>query len=400
MPLSQMAVRNAKSKDKDYKLTDGEGMFLFVTKAGGKFWRWSYRFGGKQKTVSLGAYPEVTLAEAREKRAAARAALAKGRDPGLEKKIGKLTAGASSGNSFDALAKELILKMQREGRAAVTIDKTRWILDFALPYIGERPINDIAAPEILAVLKSVEARGRYETARRLRSKCSQVFRLAIATGRAERDPTQDLRGAIATPKTKHRAAITEAKEVGGLLRAIDGFSGHLTTQLALKLLALTFVRPGELRHAKWSEFDLEGTVWNIPAERMKMRRPHKVPLSKQALALLNALQPLTSRGAGGFLFPAVHTTLRPMSENTLNAALRRMGFTTNDMTAHGFRATAATLLNEMGRWPGDVIERQLAHQEPNAVRRAYTHGTEYWAPRVEMMQVWADYLDELRGSHS
>lgn len=288
------------------------------------------------------------------------------------------------------------MKMQREGRAAVTIDKTRWILDFALPYIGERPINDIAAPEILAVLKSVEARGRYETARRLRSKCSQVFRLAIATGRAERDPTQDLRGAIATPKTKHRAAITEAKEVGGLLRAIDGFSGHLTTQIALKLLALTFVRPGELRHAKWSEFDLEGAVWNVPAERMKMRRPHKVPLSKQALALLNALQPLTSRGAGGFLFPAVHTTLRPMSENTLNAALRRMGFTTNDMTAHGFRATAATLLNEMGRWPGDVIERQLAHQEPNAVRRAYTHGTEYWAPRVEMMQVWADYLDELR----
>ncbi len=399
MPLSQMAVRNAKPKDKDYKLTDGEGMFLFVTRAGGKFWRWSYRFGGKQKTVSLGAYPEVTLAEAREKRAAARAALAKGRDPGLEKKIEKLTAGTSSGNSFDALANELILKMQREGRAAVTIDKTRWILDFALPYIGERPINDIAASEILAVLKSVEARGRYETARRLRSKCSQVFRLAIATGRAERDPTQDLRGAIATPKPKHRAAITDQKEVGGLLRAIDGFSGHLTTQLALKLLALTFVRPGEIRHAKWDEFDFSQKVWNIPAERMKMRRPHKVPLSKQALALLDTLQPITSRTAGGFLFPAVHTTLRPMSENTLNTALRRMGYTSDDMTSHGFRAMAATLLNEMGRWPGDVIERQLAHQEPNAVRRAYTHATEYWPQRVEMMQVWADYLDELRASN-
>ena len=396
MPLSQMAVRNAKPKDKDYKLTDGEGMFLFVTKAGGKFWRWSYRFGGKQKTVSLGAYPEVTLAEAREKRVAARVVLAKGRDPGLEKKIEKLTAGTSSGNSFDALAKELILKMQREGRAAVTIDKTRWILDFALPYIGERPINDIVASEVLAVLKSVEARGRYETARRLRSKCSQVFRLAIATGRAERDPTQDLRGAIATPNPKHRAAITDQKEVGGLLRAIDGFSGHLTTQIALKLLALTFVRPGALRHAKWDEVDFGQKVWNIPAERMKMRRPHKVPLSKQALDLLEKLQPLTSRSAGGFLFPAVHTTLRPMSENTLNTALRRMGYTSEDMTSHGFRAMAATLLNEMGRWPGDVIERQLAHQEPNAVRRAYTHGAEYWPQRVEMMQVWADFLDELR----
>lgn len=399
MPLSQMAIRNAKPKDKDYKLTDGEGMFLFVTKTGGKYWRWSYRFGGKQKTLSLGVYPEVTLAEAREKRAAARATLAKGRDPGLERKIEKLTAGTSSGNSFDALAKELILKMQREGRAAVTIDKTKWILDFALPYIGDRPINDITASEVLAVLKSVEARGRYETARRLRSKCSQVFRLAVATGRAERDPTQDLRGAIATPKPKHRAAITDPKNVGGLLRAIDGFSGHLTTQIALKLLALTFVRPGELRHAQWSAFDLAQNVWNIPAERMKMRRPHKVPLSKQALALIEALRPLTGRSAGGFLFPAVHTTLRPMSENTLNAALRRLGFTSDDMTAHGFRAMAATRLNEMGRWPGDVIERQLAHQEPNAVRRAYTHATEYWPQRVEMMQVWADYLDELRASN-
>jgi integrase len=397
MPLSQMAIRNAKPKDKDYKLTDGEGMFLFVTKTGGKYWRWSYRFGGKQKTLSLGVYPEVSLAEAREKRADARAALAKGRDPGLDRKIEKLTAGASSGNSFEVVARELILKMQREGRAEVTIDKTQWILGFALPYVGERPINDIAASEILAVLKSVEARGRYETARRLRSKCSQVFRLAIATGRAERDPTQDLRGAITTPKTKHRAAITDPKAVGGLLRAIDGFSGHLTTQIALKLLALTFVRPGELRHAKWGEFDLDQSIWNVPAERMKMRRPHKVPLSRQSFELVSTLKPLT--GKTEFLFPAVHTFKRPMSENTLNAALRRLGFTGDDMTAHGFRAMAATLLNEMGRWPGDVIERQLAHQEPNAVRRAYTHATEYWPQRIEMMQVWADYLDELRASN-
>lgn len=389
-----MAVHNAKPREKDYKLSDGQGMFLLVTKKGGRYWRWSYRFGGKQKTLSLGVYPEVSLAEAREKRAAARAILAEGHDPALDRKIKKLTAGEVPGNTFTALAKELLLKMEREGRAQVTIDKTRWMLDFAFPYLGERPVNEITPQEVLTVLRLVESRGRYETARRLRSKCSQIFRLAIATGRAERDPTADLRGAIAAPKVTHRAAITDPKEVGGLLRSIDGFTGHKTTRVALNLSALTFVRPGEIRHAEWTEFDLDAAVWTIPAEKMKMRRPHRVPLARQTLALLGDLQPLT--GKSRYLFPAVHSWVRPMSENTLNSALRRLGYSKEEMTAHGFRAMAATLLNEMGKWPGDAIERQLAHQEANAVRRAYTHAAEYWNDRVDMMQAWADYLDQLR----
>lgn len=396
MALSEMAVRNAKPRDKAYKLADGDGMYLLVTPTGSRCWRFDFRFGGKRKTLALGLYPEVSLAEARRKRESARASIADGRNPALERKIEKLTGGAAAANTFSAIAKELVMKMQREERAQVTIDKTQWMFEFAYPYIGERPIAEISAAEVLAALKSVEARGRYETARRLRSKCSQVFRLAIATGRAERDPTADLRGAITTPTVTHRAALTAPSEIGALLAAIDEFTGHATTRLALGLLALIFVRPGEVRQAEWVEFDPDKPLWTIPAEKMKMRRPHKIPLAKQTLAILAELKPLT--GMGRYLFPAVHSFVRPMSENTLNGALRRLGYTKDEMTAHGFRSTAATLLNEMGKWPSDAIERQLAHQEPNAVRRAYTHAAEYWPDRVNMMQAWADYLDELRAT--
>jgi integrase len=297
-------------------------------------------------------------------------------------------------NTFRAISDDLLAKMTNEGRALVTLDKTRWLLEFAYPQIGDRPIAEITPPELLTALRSVEARGRYETARRLRSTCGMVCRLAIATGRAERDPSQDLRGALVTPKTKHRAAIVEPKAIGALLRAIDGYDGHVPTRAGLLLLALTFVRPKELRQAEWNEFDLEAAVWTLPAEKMKMRRPHRVPLSVQALVIVRNLQSLS--GKGRYLFPSIRTILRPISENTLNAALRRLGYGTNEVTPHGFRSMASVRLNEMGRWNPDAIERQLAHQESNDVRRAYTHAAEFWTERVRMMQVWADYLDTLR----
>ena len=244
------------------------------------------------------------------------------------------------------------------------------------------------------MLRRIEARGKVETARRLRGTCGMVFRYAIATARAERDPSANLRGALTAPKVTHRAAIIEPNAIGGLLRAIDGYGGYSVVRAALQLDALFFVRPGELRHAEWREFDFDGAEWRIPAEKMKMRRVHRVPLSRQALAILQELKPMT--GYSRWLFPSIKSAMKPISENTLNGALRRLGYSSDEMTAHGFRAMAATRLNEIGRWSPDAIERQLAHEEQNATRRAYTHGAEYWFERVAMMQAWADYLDELR----
>jgi integrase len=289
----------------------------------------------------------------------------------------------------------VLVKLEREGRAAVTLAKKRWLLDFAYPAIGQRPVAEITAPELLAVFRKVEARGRYETARRLRSTCGMVFRYAIATGRAERDPSVDLRGALTAPKVIHRAAIVDPVGIGALLRAIEDYDGLPLTKAALKLAPLVFVRPGELRKAEWAEFDLEHAEWRIPAAKMKMRRLHRTPLSKQALAIIRDLQAFSR---GRWLFPSVRSISRPMSENTLNAALRRLGYSKNQMTAHGFKGMASTRLNEMGCWNSDAIERQLAHQEPRDVRRAYMHAAEYWPQRVKMMQAWADYLDELRNA--
>lgn len=394
MPLSDAAAKNAKRTPQARKLSDAGGLHLLVPPTGGKLWRLAYRFGGKQKTLALGGYPAVSLAEARRERDEAKKLLAQGLDPSVQRKVEKQVGKTASESTFRIVAEEVIAKMEREGRAHVTIVKKRWLLDFAYPAFGNRPISEITARELLALLRQIEGRGLYETAKRLRSTCGMVFRFAIATGRADRDPSSDLRGALTTHKVIHRAAIVEPAGIGALLRSIDGFDGQPTTHAALRLAALTFVRPGELRHAEWREFDLDGAVWSIPAEKMKMRRPHRVPLSRQSLAILRQLKEVT--GDGRLLFPSVLTVARPISENTLNAALRRLGYSSEEMSTHGFRATAATRLNEMGRWNADAIERQLAHQEANAVRRAYTHGAEYWQERVAMMQAWADYLDELR----
>ena len=392
MPLNDTAIRNAKSGKKPVKLSDGGGLYLLIQPHGTKLWRQAYRINGKQKTLAFGIYPTVSLADARAKRDAAKKLLEDGGDPSVRRKIDK----QARGNSFRLVAEELVDKMRREGRAPATLTKTQWLLDFAYAVIGDRPVAKITAPELLAVLQKIEARGTYETARRLRSTCGMVFRYAIATGRAERDPSVDLRGALTTPQVKHRATIIEPTAIGALLRTIEGFDGQPTTLAALRLAPLVFVRPGELRHAEWKEFDFDKAEWVIPAEKMKMPRQHRVPLARQTLAILKDLKTIT--GELRWLFPSVSSVMRTISENTVNAALRRMGYAKDEMCGHGFRAMAATRLNEMGRWNPDAIERQLAHEEQNATRRAYTHGAEYWYERVEMMQAWADYLDELRAA--
>lgn len=388
--LRDTVARQAKAKTKPYKLSDSGGLFLLVTSGGSKLWRQAYRFNGKQLTLAHGCYPEVTLAAARQARDAAKASLAKGLDPGLQRKLARM----ASGNTFKTIAEEVLAKAEKEGKAAETLRRNRWVLEqLAYPAIGDRPITEIMAPELLLACRKAEARGHFEMAKRLRSLCSTVFRYAIVTGRAERDPAGDLRGALIAPKVTHRAAITDPKEIGGLLRAIDGYTGEKTTRLALQLMALLFVRPGELRLARWSEFDLgNAAVWNIPAVRTKMRRPLRVPLAKQAITILRKLHVIT--GHGELAFPSVLTPQRPMSENTLNTALRRMGYTSEEMCSHGFRGMASTTLNEL-RFHPDVIERQLGHQEANSVRKAYNHA-ELWDERVAMMQSWANHLDGLK----
>jgi integrase len=389
--LKDVALRNAKPSAKPRKLSDGGGLHILIQPTGGKLWRLAYRFDGKQKTLALGIYPAVSLEEARRRRDEAKQHLARSVDPSVQRKADK-QAGKDS--SFRAVAEELIAKLEREGRAQATLSKKHWLLSFAYPAFGHRPIAEITARELLALLREIEGRGLYETARRLRSTCGMVCRYATATGRAERDISLDLRGALTAPRVNHRATIIDPKSIGALLRAIDGFEGQPTTCAALRLAAYVFVRPGELRHAEWKEFDLDAAVWSIPAEKMKMRRPHRVPLARQPLAVLRELQAIT--GNGRWLFPSVRTFTRPISENTLNAALRRLGYGSEEMCTHGFRGMASTRLNEMGRWNPDAIERQLAHQEANAVRRAYTHAAEFWTERVQMMQAWADYLDGLK----
>jgi integrase len=391
--LNDTRVRTAKGGEQQIKLFDGGGLHLLIQPHGSKLWRLAYRFGGKQKTLALGIYPTITLRQAREKRDEAKRLLAVNIDPSTQRRLEKLTA--STGNTFRAVAEELLLKLEREERAEATLVKKRWLLESAFPAIGDRPVAEITAPELLSLLRKIEARGHYETARRLRSTCGMLFRYAIATGRADRDPSVDLRGALIAPKVTHRAAIIDPKGIGALLRAIDDYDGLPLTKAALKLAPLVFVRPGELRTAEWAELNLENAEWVIPTAKTKMRRrPHHVPLSEQVLAIIRDLQAI-SRG-GRWLFPSVRTTSRPMSENTLNAALRRLGYSKEEMTAHGFRGMASTRLNEMGLWNPDAIERQLAHQEPNSARRPYMDRAEFWPERVRMMQAWADYLDDLR----
>nr|MBA4769668.1 tyrosine-type recombinase/integrase [Sphingobium sp.] len=391
--LFATTVTSARPREREYKLTDGAGLYLLVKPNGRKLWRLNYTYLGKQRTLSFGAWPDVGLADARERRDEARKLIAAGLDPSHEAKLAEARAMLSEENSFKLVAEEWVAKQEREGMSEVTLSKIRWLLAKAYPRIGNRPVAKITAQEVLAVLRSIEATGRYESARRMRSVLSRVFRYAIATTRAEIDPARDLRGALTVPKAKHLAAITTPKGAGELMRAIEGYTGHAITLFGLRLSAHLFVRPGELRQAEWSEFDFDRSVWNIPEQKMKMRRPHRVPLSTQVTALFEQLWELT--GTGRYCFPSFRSPRRPMSENTVNAALRALGFGQEEMTAHGFRAMAATLLNETGKFNPDAIERQLAHMETNAIRRAYTRG-EYWDERVRMMQYWSDQLDEMR----
>jgi len=394
MPLTDTICRTSKSREKPYKLSDSGGLYLQVEKSGSKLWRHAFRFDGKQKLVALGAYPIVSLAEARVGRDANKSLLSKGVDPSVQRKIDRGAARTARSNTFSIVADELLEKFKAEGDDPKTLEKKKWLLGFINADLGDRPVAEIKAPELLEVLRKIERRGRFDTARRARSLAGRVFKFAIATNRAERDPSTDLAGALISPKIQHRAAITEPKAVGALLRAIDDLDGQPTTKAALQVIAVTFVRPGELRHAEWKEFDIPNAVWNIPAEKMKMSRPHKVPLSRQAVALIEELQGIT--GSSRYLFPQIRSWHRPISDGTLNAALRRLGYSKTEMTAHGFRSTASTLLNESGKWNADAIERQLAHQEANEVRAAYIHAAEFWQERVRMMRWWADELDRLR----
>ena len=393
MALTDVAIRSIKPTGEKQKVSDGGGLQLWISEKGTKTWRYAYRFNGKQKDTVLGQYPIVGLSEARKRRDEAKTQLASGIDPSQQKRLDKLSKAISDATTFKAIADEYLDKMKREGRAASTLEKTEWLLAMAFPFIGERPISEIKPQEILAVLKKVEARGILESAHRLRSVIGTMFRYAIASGRAESDPSAHLKGALTARQPKNRAAITEPAKVGELLRAIDGFFGQPTTKAALKLLALVFTRPGELRLAEWREFDFENAVWTIPAGRMKMRREHRVPLARQAIEILRELQPLT--GEGKLLFPGIRSALRPISDGTLIAALRRLGYDKDEACPHGFRATASTLLNESRKFSPDAIERALAHEDEDEVRKAY-HRSAYWDERVLMAQWWADHLDVLR----
>ncbi|MBD8873853.1 integrase arm-type DNA-binding domain-containing protein [Rhodanobacter sp. DHB23] len=392
--LTDTAIRKAKPTDKPRRLFDGGGLYLEIVPAGGKWWRLKYRFGGKEKRLALGTYPDTGLVDARMRRDDARKLLAAGVDPSEQRKaekVERIKAAEIAADTFEKVARDW---MARQDVAEITKLKNQWILEtFLFPEIGALPIGAITPRVLLDALRKIEDAGKLDTATRAKVKAGQVFRWAILEGNAEADPTASLRGALKPPKVKHHAAITDPMKVGELLRAIEGFTGQPVTLAALKLAPLVFVRPGELRHAEWSEFDLDGAIWRIPGERMKMKAPHIVPLSSQAVAVLRELHLLT--GSGRYVFPGIRTASRPMSENTVNAALRRLGYGKDEMTGHGFRSMAASRLNEMG-WNADAIERQLAHAESNKVREAYTHAAQYLDERKRMMQGWADYLDALR----
>ena len=394
MALSDASIRALKPKAAAYAVTDEKGLTLQVTSTGSKLWRFRYQFGGKPRVMSFGGYPEVPLAEARRKRDAARTEVQAGVDPGAERKKAKLLSVLATANTFSAIADEYITtKLVGENRASITVDKARLLAGHLSP-IAAMPVTEIKPDALYAALKRLEGSGKHETARRCRSFASRVFRYAVVTGRAEADPAAMLSGALITPKVKHHAAPTDPAKVGDVLRAIDAYAtGHPITRLALQIAPHVMTRPGELRQALWEEFDLEAAIWRIPAGRMKARRPHAIPLSRQVVAYLREAQEFS--GPTGFVFPAFHTTRKPMSENTMNQAFRRMGFTGDEVTSHGLRTTASTLLNESGKWHPDAIERALAHGDSDAVRGIYNRG-HYLEERIKMMQWWSDYLDQLR----
>ncbi len=393
MPLTDTAVRNAKPREKPYKVTDMQGLYLLVNPHGSKLWRLRYRMDGVERKLSIGPYPQITLAEARAIRDTARKQIAFDIDPNAAKRKAQFEASIRAGNSFAKIAEELIAKKAKEGLAEATLDKQRWLLKLLGPEFGKRPVADIMPQELLHELRKHERRGRLEATKQLRSFASRVFRYAAATARAERDPAQLLMGALVSVRVKHFAAITDPIEFGGLLRAIDEYQGDPAVLHALKFSPHVFQRPGEIRHMEWSEVDFKKAVWIIPAGKMKMRTAHSVPLSRQSLEILSSMKGLS--GSGRYAFPSVRSRARPISENTVNAALRRLGYTKDQMTAHGFRTSASSLLNESGKWNPDAIERALAHMVAGSVRRIYNQSA-YWPERVDMAQWWSDNLDQLR----
>jgi len=393
LPLTDAQVNKAKPRDKDYKLSDGGGLHLLVTKTGGKLWRLQYRFDGKQKLLALGQYPQITLANARKRRDEARTLLAHDQDPGEVKKATKKVAALKDASSFELIAREWLSKNESVWSPGHALTVRHRLEKDVFPAIGNKPVSEITASDVLAMLLKIEARGAAETALRIKMMCGQVFRYAVATGRLEHDPSAALkpREIFKKRETRHHSAITEPKELAPLLRAIDEYQGTLVVKSALQLAPMLFVRPGELQKMEWSQIDFETSTWSIPAEKLKMKQPHIVPLPRQALNILRELHPAT--GDGQYVFPG--RSRRPMSNNSINAALRYLGYDKNTMTGHGFRATARTMLDEVLGFRVDLIEHQLAHAVRDANGRAYNR-TSFLEDRREMMQAWADYLDSLK----
>lgn len=392
-PLSDLAIRRAKPTGKTQKLFDGGGLYLEISPAGGRWWRMKYRFDGKEKRLALGVYPEVPLQLARNRREDARRLLAQGTDPGQQKKEAAAAKAGMDALTFGAIAREWM--KGRIWAPSYRVKVEAWMENDVLPWIGSRQAADLEAPDFLALARRMEKRGAIESGHRVMQNCGQIMRFAIASGLVRRNPVADLRGALQPKVKRHYPALAEPKELAPLLRAIHGYQGRAVTRWALALAPLVFVRPGELRQAEWSEFDLEAGTWLIPAGRMKMRVEHLVPLSRQALGILQEVHPLTNRGK--YVFTGRNSSQRPMSENTVNTALRRMGFESDQMTGHGFRATARTILDEVLGFRPDIIEHQLAHSVRDPNGRAYNRTT-HLAERVRMMQEWADYLDYLRSA--
>lgn len=393
MPLTDVAIRNAKPAAKSFKLYDTDGLYLEISPSGGKWWRLKYRFNGKENRISLGVYPDVTLSNARDRRTDARKKLANGIDPSQDRKEQKIAQAERAENSFEKVAREWFGKFSTVWAPAHAARKLRLFERDIFPWIGKRPIAEIAAPELLSVLRRIEKRGVRETERRALVACGQVFRYAVASGRAERDPSRDLRGALPPVNAEHFAAITEPEQLAPILRALEAYEGTPTVRCALRLMPMLFVRPGELRTAEWVHINLDTAEWRFLVTKTK--RNHIVPLSKQAVKLLKEVQPIT--GEGKYVFPSPRTNERPMSDNAILAAMRSMGIPKDVTTGHGFRATARTILDEVLGVRIDLIEHQLAHAVKDPNGRAYNR-TAFLPERRKMMQTWADYLDRLKSS--
>jgi integrase len=392
--LTDKEIQNAKPKDKPYRLADGGGLYLEVTASGSKLWRWKYRIAGKEKRLAIGAYPEIRAPEARKLTTEARAKLKAGTDPSAERRAKREQDKVAGDYTFEVIARTWFDKAHASLAATTRTKNLAFLEKDVFPFIGGRPIAALAAPDLLSIIRRIDGRGANDIARRVHNLCGRVFRYAVGHGLCDRDPSRDieLRDILPPADVQHHASVTDPKGAGELLRAIDGFTGAFTTRCALRFAPLVFVRPGELRHAEWTEFDFDKAEWRIPAGKMKMREQHIVPLSRQAIEVLQEIQQLTGRGQ--YVFPSERGGGRPMSENTVNAALRRLGYMKEEMTGHGFRSMASTLLHELG-YQHQVIERQLAHGERNQVSAAYNYA-EHLPERRKMMQEWADYLDKQR----